>query len=620
MNSVDSFTGDRRGASEVVGASLLIGIVIIGVLVILFTGLSDVGDRQDDIETSQAEQALTEFDGEATRVALDGTSSQRINLGLEGNSGTLDVEESSGNMRIIYEDELLATDGPELDTNVTLGTLIYENGDTTVGYQGGGVWRSDGPNSTMVSPPEITYEGNTLTLPIIQTKDRGSVHSDVQLSSEGLSEQLFPSVAQDQNLTNKVNTGTFQIIIESRYYEGWGQYFEEETEATVVLDAPEEGKVTIIFFGSAFSISDDAGIISTSGPGEVFISGTGGPQDDDPTFIDSYDSSIGPYEDTKDESGVLKSAGDVRLTGNAEIRGDTDSEGRIDLENDPALITGDANAEEGVFVDQEEIEPGDADETDQIGGNVTNDADVPELVPLPVENRVDNIEEENDNDDEDVPIEDGEIQYESNAQTLEPGTYYLDRIDMDGENLFLDAREGSITLAVNEYVTLGGEGSKIEVKGNDTDNVVRVWVASRGDSNENIPTGQGPAEGEVEHFYVGPEDQITVEEDRSPRFQVIGPADFTGGVRGTSDDTMMTGVVFAPTITPENNSEFLIRDSEYFGAIVTGNLSIDNKANVHFDRGILGVDVPLPEGALLDYLHVTRHEVEVEESGPNSGS
>lgn len=612
MTHSNHLSGDTRSASEVVGIALLTGIVFIGVSVILVTGLSQVGDSQDSIETGQAEQALTEFDSEAVRVATASTASQQIDLGLRGNDGTLDVEEASGNITIIYNDESLSTD-PQLNVTRPLGTVVYENGDTTVGYQGGGVWRSDGPNSTIVSPPEITYEGNTLTLPVIESKDGGSVHSDVEITPTGPSEQLFPDPAAE-NLTNKVNTGTLVLVIESRYYEAWGEYFDTETDAVVLPGQPEEGKVTVVFRGSSFSINEDAGIISTSGPGEVFISGTSGSQDQPTAYIDSYDSSEGSYSETEESTGVLKAAGDVTLSGNSAIKGDTESEGAVILKGDKSEITRDVLHEDGVYVKGSQVT--NSSNTDQIGGEIIEGANVPRLYPLPVRSQVDAIKTDNDNDQTAGINDNDQLTFnDSNARELGPGTYYLDEIDLDnGENLFLDAKDGKITIGVNNYVSL--EDGKIEVKGNPSDSVVQVYIASRGSSGNTVPVGTGSTEGAADHFYVGKGDKITVDKDASPRFQVIGPADFTGGVRGTSskNNTEMTGVVFAPTLDSDDKSEFTIRDAEFFGAVVTGNLSIDNKAEVHFDRGIIGVGVPVPEGALLDFLHVTRHEIEVKGS------
>lgn len=600
---------DESGASEVLAFLLVTSIVIVGVAGILLVAGPTLVGEQDRVEVGQAEQALTQFDAEAFRVATGSTSSSRVDLGLRGNSGTLDVEPESGHIRIEYRDDLFGTNRTEV-LNTSLGTVVYEEDDTTIGYQGGGVWRSDGSRSVLISPPEISYDGRTLTMPIVTTERAGSVHSDVQIRPNGLSEQKFPDPSAS-SLQNKVNTGTLRITIESRYYLAWGQFFEDRTDAVVAY--PGGQRVVVIFFGSAFSISEDAGIISTSGPGEVYISGTSGPQDEPTAYVDSYDSSVGPYSDTENETGVLKAAGDVTLTGNSAIQGDTESEGRIDLKGDNSNITRDADAIEGVYVKNEEVEPGQADNYDQIGGNVTNEASVPNLVPLPVKDRVDDIRNNNNNDDEDGIVS-NQIEFNaSGAQEIGPGTYYLEEIDMDDKNLFLDARNGSITLAVNNYVSLEGD-SKIQVKGQPDDSVVQVYIAARGSSGNTVPVGSGSTEGRADHFYVGKGDKITVKGDRSPRFQVIGPADFTGGVRGNSNKnaTEMTGVVFAPTLAPTNESEFTIRDAEFFGAVVTGNLSIDNKAEVHFDRGIIDVGVPVPEGALLDFLYATEHRIEVD--------
>lgn len=75
----------------------------------------------------------------------------------------------------------------------------------------------------------------------------------------------------------------------------------------------------------------------------------------------------------------------------------------------------------------------------------------------------------------------------------------------------------------------------------------------------------------------------------------------------------MTATIVAPT-PAGGPSQFIVRDAELFGAVVTGNLSAENNAQVHFDRGIYGEEIPFGEDALIDFLYLTRHEIEVEGS------
>lgn len=591
MTSNDSLLGETRSTSEVVGVALLVGIVIIGVLVILFAGLSQLGDSQDEIEISQAEQALTEFDGEAIRVATGSTSSQRISLGLQGNSGTLDVEPESGTITVEYFDALTEKNRTEV-LHTSIGTVVYENGQTTVGYQGGGVWRSDGDSSVMVSPPEISFEGNTLTMPVIETHRGGSVHSDVEITASGVSEQAFPDrKAEGHNLTNRVNDGIIEITIQSRYYQAWARFFEKETTTFVdTIDAEE--KVIVTFFGSQYNFSPDAGIIATSGPGTLRVEGSG-------SYIDSYNSFEGTYDEAKSKNGTVKSAGNIDMFGGSLIEGDAESNNQILLDGG-SEITGDACADT--------VETS-GDSTVQ--GDTDCESNVPVLPPLDllVEQKVEELSSPDNDNGATKYIEDERLNLdEAGTPELGPGGYYLEEIEFkSGETLILNATEGDITLVVENYVTLD-EGN-IEVKGDNDDGTVQVFVAAEESSGETVQgTGGEPAD----HFYINRDSQITVKNDHSPRFQVIAPRHFTGGIRSSHNvNAQVTGVILAPT-RGEGPSQFIVRDSELFGAVVTGNLSAENNAEVHFDKATTDLDIPFGSGAsLLDYLYVMRHKIEV---------
>lgn len=579
---------DGRGVSEVVAVVLLMAIVLLGMAAILFLGGAQLADDQDAVELEQVEQALTQFDDGAERVGPGGTTSQRVQLGLQANRGTLDVDENAGHITVEYRDEFTEADERTV-LETEMGELVYEYDGTTIAYQGGGVWRSDGDGSLMVSPPEITNNEKTLTLPVVKTTRGGSVHSDVRIDSVE-SKEKFPNATQ--NLTNKVDAGVVTITIESQYYDAWAEYFREETNA--VVRVPEEGKVVIFFFGSTFNLGNEAGIIATSGPGELRVEGDG-------SYIDSYNSSQGPYSQTRDFEGVVKSAGNIDLFGGAEIRGDSESEGEILLDGG-SLITGDATVNDP----EEDVEvSGDA----EIEGEIQEGANVPILPPLDgiVEDRYNSVREADNNDNSEMyAIEDNSLVFSNGEAELEPGEYFLENIEMENnETLTLNATNGDITIVVENYVVLD-EGN-IEITGEEDGGDVQMYIAAKESSGITVSgTGSEPAD----HFYADGDSTVDIHNDTSHRFQILAPSDFTGAVRASqSDDPQIVGVILAPT-PAEDASQFIVRDAELFGAVVTGNLTAENNGEVHFDRAIIGEDVPFGQDSLLDYLYVSENEIE----------
>jgi len=583
--------GDERGASEVVGVALLISIVVLGMALILLVAGPQLITEQQTAEVSQAEQSLTQFDSEAARVARGGTDAQRIDLGLRGNSGTLDVQEETGNITVEYDPFFDPANSTEV-MNTSMGTVAYENGDTTVGYQGGGVWRSDGDNSTMISPPEISYRGGTLTMPVVKTTRGGSVHSDVLVASEETSER-FPT----ENKTNKID-GNIEVIvtIESQYCHGWERFFEDETEAIVDADC-SQNTVQVTFIALPVDFAPEAGVVATSGPGEIRLEGDG-------AYVDSY---VSPGYDGGHPDGMVKAAGDVTMFGSSQIDGDVKAGRNISVNSGDAQIVGNANWTEG-------FDPHDQDSVTGDDFQIDGVVEIPPINRL-VHDRTDELSETNDNDEageNDDLIEDDTLNIDGEEATLEAGEYYFDTLLLEGETLYLDTTDGNITIGVEQWVKLdeGGQGnqpSEIVVEG---DGDVRFFVASEETVSVDNIQGANAAGFDEGHFVVE-NSNVTGFDKESPRFLVFGPDNFVGAIGG--GEPKVTAAVITPT-GEFGPGKFYVKQGELFGAVVTGNLTLGQNGQVHFDRALIDEEIPLaPEVPRIEYLYLTEDGIEVGE-------
>lgn len=581
---------DERGVSEVAGVALLIGIVVLGIASILLIAGPQLAAEQERAEVSQAEQSLTQFDSETTRVATGGTNARRVDLGLRGNSGTLDVEEETGNITVEYDYFFDPANSTEV-MNTSMGTLVYESDDTTVGYQGGGVWRSDGNRSMMVSPPQISFRNETLTMPVVKTTRGGSVHSDVLITPEGTRER-FPT----DNETNKIQGNKAIIVtIESRYCHGWKQFFEEETGAIVDADC-DQNMVRVTFVALPLDYSPEAGVIATSGPGEIRLEGDG-------AYVDSYYS---PGYDGGDSDGIVQAAGDVKMFGNSQIDGDVRSGRNISIESSSAEIDGNANWTKS-------FNPHDGD---SITGDDYRIDGITEILPINrlVYDRTDALRENNDNDvagEDDDLIRDETLDIDGDEATLEAGSYYLETLYLEGETLYLNTTNGDVTIAVEKWVKLdekGNDPSEIVVEG---DGDVQIFVASEEMVSVDNIQGAGGSGFDEGHFVVEGAN-VTVPDEESPRFQVFGPDDFVGAIGG--GDTAVTAAIIAPS-GEFGSGKFYVKKGELFGAIVTGELTLGQDGKVHFDRALVDEEMPLASNVpRIEYMYLTEDEIRVRES------
>jgi hypothetical protein len=246
--------GCGRGQSTVVGFALLIGLVVVGAAIVLLAGSTALADTQQQAELERATHTMTLLDSRAAMVALGDAESQSVSL--ESDAGEYTVHEDRGWLKIEHTN-FSRNGNTEVMFNRTLGSLVYDQGQTEIAYQGGGVWqRGENGGSTMLSPPEFHYRDETLTLPVVRVGSgyAGGDPSRINVQPRERARHVYPNAtgptAGDEtgapyNVTdgpydNPVRNGTVTITVHSRYYLGWAAYFSTRTEGDVRLDAPNE--------------------------------------------------------------------------------------------------------------------------------------------------------------------------------------------------------------------------------------------------------------------------------------------------------------------------------------------------------------------------------------------
>ncbi|WP_144902319.1 DUF7289 family protein [Halobellus captivus] len=243
---------DRAQASNI-GLVLLLALTITGAGVVVALGSTALTDVQDSTSIDRAEHAMTLLDARAAVVGLGEGSVQTVRLG-DSSGGTYAAESESGWLRIRHENY---TAGETEDIyNASLGSVSYRTDETTVAYQGGGVWRQEGGGTSMVSPPEFHYRGTTLTLPVLRVRSTDTASGDTRATVRRSGEltRIYPNEAatdtdgvgapydveaEDGSIrqyVNPVTNGTVDVTVHSAYYEGWADYFRTRTTGNVSVD------------------------------------------------------------------------------------------------------------------------------------------------------------------------------------------------------------------------------------------------------------------------------------------------------------------------------------------------------------------------------------------------
>ncbi|WP_435185015.1 DUF7289 family protein [Halobellus sp. EA9] len=242
-----------RGVSSNIGLVLLLALTIVGAGVVVAVGSSALADVQNEASLDRTANAMTLLDARTAIVGLGEGSVQTVRLGrVEGGRYTADAE--SGWIRVRHRNYTESED--ETIYNASLGAVAYEDGETTIAYQGGGVWRARDGGTSMVSPPEFHYRGTTLTLPVIRIRSNdaasGTTTATIRRTHETV--RIFPNETgtdtdgvgapydvddpdgSTRQYVNPVRNGTVSVTVHSQFYEGWADYFRTRTSGNVSVD------------------------------------------------------------------------------------------------------------------------------------------------------------------------------------------------------------------------------------------------------------------------------------------------------------------------------------------------------------------------------------------------
>jgi flagellin-like protein len=210
-------TGDDRGASEVLGVVLLIGIVVTASLLVVVFGAPGIEAVQSQTDEQQAETILQEFDSRLSSLAASSDSPRtQYDLG-ETNPRQFRVSNDGWLNVTVNRNESCAS-------NVRLSSVHYENDNNVdVAYQAGGVWnRYPGNNSTMVSEPSVQYRDGTIDINVVNlTGNLDQAQNNLVL--EG---RETPTAQISQGDCVRPNNVT--IAVQSPYYQAWARYLESE--------------------------------------------------------------------------------------------------------------------------------------------------------------------------------------------------------------------------------------------------------------------------------------------------------------------------------------------------------------------------------------------------------
>lgn len=275
QSEMEECFGSSRGQAEMISVVLLMGITVAGMITVVALGSVAIEENKQVSEIQGTDHAMTQLDSRAAVVALGESDSQEVDLG-RSIDGSYAIDEDAGQITITHTNQS-QTSPPdeEIIFNDSLGMIVYQNGDTDIAYQGGGVWRKRNNGSTMVSPPEFHYQSATLTFPIIRVTGTGSASGRViaEITMPTKMDRIYPDpsttyTASGDPYQNPVSDGNISVTVQSEYYQAWESYFRSRTEGEVtVFHSNQTVSVTLLSSGEVgeFDMPADGNSIEIRG-------------------------------------------------------------------------------------------------------------------------------------------------------------------------------------------------------------------------------------------------------------------------------------------------------------------------------------------------------------------
>jgi len=223
---------EDRGLSEVIGYTIIFGIVITSVVLLSASGTTTLEDIRDDEQGANAERA---FDVVADNMAAvyqrDSPSrATEIDVGnselFYGDYTTINVSlRESGTVERSYEHELRPV-------------VLRASSDSELVYEAGAVFRTEREGGTMLRDPPLLLSDSRIHVPIVRT-------DAPQVQAVSGTTALLRGKSTNREVLFRPDTispspDELEINVTSPRYEIWERHFEDETPMSCTTDPSTE--------------------------------------------------------------------------------------------------------------------------------------------------------------------------------------------------------------------------------------------------------------------------------------------------------------------------------------------------------------------------------------------
>jgi hypothetical protein len=482
---------------------------------------------------------------------------QKTDINLGG--GVLSVVPNSSEKSYVL---IELKNGTSIQNSISLdmGKIVYRLGDRELGYEGGGVWSKYPSGSVMVSPPEVHYNGMTLTLPVVNVSGKYAIGGKGKASISVQRNSDIKIIYPTKDWTNPISLDVDRIVITiySSYYDAWEDFFKSMTFAQVSSNDSEK-KVTVTLETPPVFTNFSYGALASN---SVIL--------ENKAEFDSYNSSLGSYASTKSENGSIR------------------ANNKLDIQGIQTKVYGSAMSGNTIM--------GRGEATKYVYGTPPYDnvqaglGFKPAVEKMSIGNTANLVYRKteeykvNNNNSDNLCITASTILDGSGLScTIFSQNYYLTKFDLrNNYELTFDTTAGPIKIAVSGNIDI--KQANVYVKGTYP---VTIYLNGGMDINTNSYI----------NYYDNPNQNSSV-------FQVISssssPISFSQGT------TKFVGFVYAPF------APIYVRNgAEVWGAMVGQTFLVEQSQEVHFDEALSNLNMDFIEGVIIMYLHIAQNDIGV---------
>jgi len=224
MNDVQiTFDGsDDRAVSDVLAFIIVFSIIITSVAITYTIGFGALKDAQAGEQSRNAERAMEALGTNFEAVERGEAESRAGQLALRG--ARMDVQdESSINVTVVNGSNSSSTG------DLSMRSLTYEQDDTELAYQGGGVFRADDGASVLVQEPQMRCSDDRAVVTVVQlVSDEGGIggSTGVEVGAKALGGG--PSLVYP-NRTRATGADNVTLnLSDTRHEDAWDRYLTED--------------------------------------------------------------------------------------------------------------------------------------------------------------------------------------------------------------------------------------------------------------------------------------------------------------------------------------------------------------------------------------------------------